>query len=128
MTVARMVYFALPDKQVWGIKAIRLTVLFVWLDVVCFLIQVGGGSILSSDDIKVVQIGQKIYMAGIGVQMGFILIFGSMTIAFYLKLRQLSGNQIKRVKILTWAMLALLILILVSPEPVGCLLVAYWSC
>jgi hypothetical protein len=128
MTVARMVYFALPDKQVWGIKAIRLTVLFVWLDVVCFLIQVGGGSILSSDDIKVVQIGQKIYMAGIGVQMGFILIFGSMTIAFYLKLRQLSGNQIKRVKILTWAMLALLILILVSPEPVGWLLVGYWSC
>lgn len=128
MTVARMVYFALPDKQVWGIKAVRLTVLFVWLDVVCFLIQVGGGSILSSDDIKVVQIGQKIYMAGIGVQMGFILIFGSMTIAFYLKLRQLSGNQIKRVKILTWAMLALLILILVSPEPVGWLLVAYWSC
>ncbi|KAM3511508.1 hypothetical protein MY11210_004866 [Beauveria gryllotalpidicola] len=63
MTVARMVYFGLPDKKIWGVRAVKLTVLFVWLDVVCFLVQLGGGLLLSNhDNANLAPIGMKVYI------------------------------------------------------------------
>ncbi|RYC80085.1 hypothetical protein BFJ63_vAg17029 [Fusarium oxysporum f. sp. narcissi] len=60
MTVARMVHLGLADKQIWNIKATKLTVLFVWIDVVCFLVQAGGGGMLSNkDEPNIARIGTK---------------------------------------------------------------------
>lgn len=115
MTVARMVYFTIPEKKIWGIRAIRLGLIFIWLDIVCFLVQGGGGSLLSNNENpKNVRLGQQIYMAGIGVQMAFILIFGGMTAYFYYRLVQLKGRHIGRMRYLIWTMLAVLTLVTVS--------------
>jgi hypothetical protein len=42
MVLGRMIYFFLPEQQVWGIKGIKLTKIFVWLDVLSFLTQAAG--------------------------------------------------------------------------------------
>ncbi|KAI5463524.1 RTA1 like protein-domain-containing protein [Mariannaea sp. PMI_226] len=115
MTVARMVYFRMPDKKIWGIRAIRLGTLFIWLDIVCFLVQAGGGSLLSGDNsAKTIRLGQKIYMLGIGIQLAFIVVFGSMACYFYFKLAKLEGHSnLGRIKYLIWTMLAVLLLVIV---------------
>ncbi|OAA60798.1 RTA1 domain protein [Cordyceps fumosorosea ARSEF 2679] len=114
MTVARMVYFGLPDKKIWGVRAVKLTVLFVWLDIICFLVQLGGGGLLSNNDnANLTRIGMKLYTAGIGLQLGFIVIFGVMTAWFYHRMRQVSrGQGMGRLRFLIWVMLAVLVLIM----------------
>ncbi|KAH6895722.1 RTA1 like protein-domain-containing protein [Thelonectria olida] len=115
MTVARMVYFRIPEKKIWGVRAIRLGTLFIWLDVVCFLVQVGGGSMLSSDNsASTIRLGQKIYMVGIGIQLAFIVLFGGMTCWFYYRLAQLEGHSnLGRIKYLIWTMITVLVLVMV---------------
>ncbi|KAF4952139.1 hypothetical protein FGADI_6935 [Fusarium gaditjirri] len=114
MAVARMVYFRMPDRKLLGIKAIRMTLLFVWLDIILFLVQGAGGSMLSSDDdMNMIRIGQKLYMAGVGLQLGVILIFIGITAFFYFKLRQLEGRSMGRMKWLILTMLTVLILIVI---------------
>ncbi|KAK5987978.1 putative lipid transporter atnI [Cladobotryum mycophilum] len=112
MAVARMIYMGLPDKKIWGIRAIKLTLLFVWLDIACFLVQLSGGALLSNNDNPdLSRIGMKLYTAGIGVQLGFIIIFGSMTVWFYRKYYLVTGGHTGRMKFLIWALLTVLVLI-----------------
>ncbi|KAH6881032.1 RTA1 like protein-domain-containing protein [Thelonectria olida] len=114
MTVARMVHFGLADKQIWNIKATKLTVLFVWIDVVCFLIQAGGGGMLSNkDEPNIARIGTKVYTAGVAIQMTFVIIFGAMTAWFYRRIHQMSRCNNGRMKGLTLVMLAVLLLIVI---------------
>ncbi|KAF5621528.1 phospholipid-translocating ATPase [Fusarium sp. NRRL 25303] len=114
MAVARMVYFRMPDRKLLGIKAIRMTLLFVWLDIILFLVQGAGGSMLSNnEDTNVIRIGQKVYMAGVGLQLAVILIFIGITVYFYFKLRQLEGRSMGRMKWLILTMLTVLILIVI---------------
>ncbi|EGX90799.1 RTA1 domain protein [Cordyceps militaris CM01] len=115
MTVARMVYYGLPEKKIWGIRAVKLTVLFVWLDIICFLVQLGGAALLSNNDnANLTSIGMKIYVAGIGLQLGFVVIFGVMTAWFYHRMRKVSrGRSMGRLRFLIWTMLAVLVLIMV---------------
>ncbi|KAJ3480818.1 hypothetical protein NLG97_g7976 [Lecanicillium saksenae] len=119
MTVARMVYFGLPEKKIWGVRAIKLTVLFVWLDIVCFIVQLGGGGMLSNNDnANLTRIGMKIYTAGIGLQLGFVVIFGVMTAWFYRRMHQVSrGGSMGRLRFLIWTLLAVLILIMDELHP-----------
>lgn len=42
MVLGRMIYFFVPEQQIWGIKGIKLTKIFVWLDVLSFVTQVAG--------------------------------------------------------------------------------------
>jgi hypothetical protein len=44
MVMGRMIYFFIPEKQIWGIKGIKIAKIFVWLDVLSFLTQVTGSS------------------------------------------------------------------------------------
>lgn len=61
MTVGRMVYFWIPEKKIWIIKATSLTQFFVWADVFVFLVQAGGGSMIGSQDApQAASIGLKI--------------------------------------------------------------------
>lgn len=114
MVGARMVYFGLPDKKIWGIPAIKLTVLFVWLDVTCFIVQLAGGAMLSSSDPKIASIAMKIYTAGVSLQLGFVTIFIVMMGSFYRLMYKTTRGQIGPLQFLIWAVLAVLGLIVVS--------------
>ena len=121
MTVARLIYFGLPDQKFWGIKAIRTTALFVCLDVVCFIVQGTGGSLLSSQgDAQLLKIGKNVYIAGMGAQLAFIILFAVMTIWFYRTLRKTSVGPLGAKGYLIWTMLAVMALIVVSIESHGC--------
>lgn len=62
MVVGRIVYFWLPDKRIWGMRATSLTRWFVWFDVIVFLIQAAGGLLLSGTETsaRVTKIGLDI--------------------------------------------------------------------
>jgi hypothetical protein len=60
MVMGRLVYYWLLSKSVWNIKARKMTKFFVWFDVFTFLVQLGGGGMLSSDDASSVSLGMKI--------------------------------------------------------------------
>ncbi|KAG5658346.1 hypothetical protein KAF25_010527 [Fusarium avenaceum] len=115
MAVARMVYVRMPGRELLGVKAIRMTLLFVCLDIFLFLVQGAGGSMLSSTDgdQNTIDIGMKVYMAGVALQLVVVLIFTGITAFFYHKLRQIEGRSIGCMKWLIWTMLAVLILIVV---------------
>ncbi|KJK80487.1 hypothetical protein H634G_04726 [Metarhizium anisopliae BRIP 53293] len=109
MTVARGVYLGLPGKKIWGIGATRLTMIFVWLDVVCFIVQGVGGSVLSGDSAAGVKnIGMRVYTAGIGLQLGFVVVFTGMTVSFYWEMRRVTGCRVGRMGWLIWTMLLVL--------------------
>lgn len=110
-----MVYLGLPEKKIWGIRATKLTLIFVWLDIVCFLVQGGGGSMLSGDSsVQLKNIGMKLYTAGIGLQLAFVVIFSGMTLWFYKKMHEATGGHVGRMAWLIWTMLLVLTMIVVS--------------
>ncbi len=113
MVGARMVYFGLPDKKIWGIPAIKLTVMFVWLDITCFIVQLAGGSLLSNTDSKLANIGMKIYTTGVSLQLGFVVVFIVMMGCFYHLVYKTTNGNIGRLRFLIWAVLAVLCLIVV---------------
>ncbi|KAK6516901.1 hypothetical protein TWF506_006785 [Arthrobotrys conoides] len=98
MVLGRMVLYYLQDKRVAGIQAKWLTVIFVWLDIIAFLVQLVGASMASfrdtgSDATEQEKIdaanGQKlglnIYMGGIGFQLFWILVFSGFSWRFRAK-------------------------------------------
>ncbi|EAW14620.1 RTA1 domain-containing protein [Aspergillus clavatus NRRL 1] len=82
MTLGRLIHFLIPDKRLGGISAKRYGLVFVWLDVLAFLVQLGGAAIssLSDTDPSIIMLGIHIYMGGIGLQELFVVIFGGLTI------------------------------------------------
>lgn len=66
MVMGRVVYFWLPRRSVWKIKARTMTKWFVWLDVITFFVQAGGGSLLDGDDAKLAKIGMNICKSCLG--------------------------------------------------------------
>ncbi|RXG46592.1 hypothetical protein VDGE_06889 [Verticillium dahliae] len=114
MTISRLVYYVLPDRSIWNLKATQLTKLFVWIDVLCFLVQAGGGSLLSGDDMEMMRIGQYIYVAGGAAQLFFIVIFCALMGRLYVRMREAQRFDLGMtlVKSLFWALLAVLIFIM----------------
>lgn len=79
MILGRMVYNYMPSSKIFNVTAWRIGQLFVGLDIVAFVVQVfGAGSTQSGGaDETSAQVlrGLHIYMAGVGAQQTFILIF-----------------------------------------------------
>jgi hypothetical protein len=122
MTVARLVYFFLPEQKVWGIRANWLTKIFVGLDIVSFLVQAGGGGLMSNQDpdsADIVRTGRHVYMGGIGLQGLFIIVFSALFWKFYLRLKEVMrdagdyGRNAWRAKALVWTIYLVLLLIMV---------------
>lgn len=107
MTVSRLIYYVHIDQKVMRIRAIVLTRIFVWLDVICFLIQAVGGSMLSGDDKKITDIGMNIYIAGISVQQAIILAFSVLTVQFFRELDE-KGRTDRPVRLTKWLVLVLI--------------------
>ncbi|KAF2171096.1 hypothetical protein M409DRAFT_19067 [Zasmidium cellare ATCC 36951] len=84
MAFARIVHFFSPTRKVWRISPSILTVIFVTLDIASFIVQIiGGGQAGPGASPEVQKQGINIYMGGIGMQEGFILIFLGLVIKFH---------------------------------------------
>ncbi|KAG9228548.1 RTA1 like protein-domain-containing protein [Amylocarpus encephaloides] len=95
MVLGRMIYFFIPEQQLWGIKGIKIAKIFVWLDVASFLTQVGGGVLITpGQDAKVLQIGINIYMGGVGFQQACILVFTAIAVKFVFSMKHLERTGI----------------------------------
>ena len=94
MVLGRMVYFLLPGKKLYGFRATRIALVFVWLDIISFMVQLTGGLMLAGSNIPLDQLklGTHIYMAGIGLQQFFIVIFFAGAIGLYLELIKLENT------------------------------------
>ena len=102
MTLGRMINFYLPEKRLAGISARRFGVIFVCLDILAFIVQLGGASLTTGQtgDNHLVMIGLHIYMGGIGLQEFFILSFVALTIHLHWKMVQMvEANEISTEKI-----------------------------
>ena len=88
MVLGRMIYFFIPAQKVYGIKGISIAKIFVWLDVLSFLTQLGGGSMIDSHNSATTQmLGIHIYMGGIGFQQFCILLFAAIAVKFFFIMR-----------------------------------------
>lgn len=123
MTVSRLVYFLLPERRIPCAPAHWLAKFFVAADVVSFLVQAAGGGMLASDDnLAAVATGQKVYMAGIGIQLLFVVVFVAVTFALARRVEVMTqGGVMKRdkagVRPLIWCIFAVLFLIVVRQRP-----------
>ncbi|KAI9034939.1 RTA1 domain-containing protein [Aspergillus affinis] len=98
MTLGRMIYYFLPHQRLAKISARRYGMLFVFLDILAFLVQVAGASMSTNDSMgqKFVMLGLHLYMGGIGLQELFILCFLGLTIKLQRKvsvLRYMEGGE-----------------------------------
>jgi hypothetical protein len=83
MVLGRMIHYFLPEQKIWGIRARKLAVWFVCADILSFLTQLGGGSMIQNgNDNNTLMLGIHIYMGGIGLQEFFILIFTTFALRF----------------------------------------------
>lgn len=92
MVMGRMIYFFVPEKQLWRIKGMQIAKIFVWLDVISFITQVAGGTMIQPNSSSMM-LGIHIYMGGIGFQEFCILIFTSIAIQFLLTMRRLERSS-----------------------------------
>lgn len=84
MVFARIVHFYSPTRKVWFLSPSILALIFVTLDIVSFVIQlVGGGMAGPGADADSQRKGLNLYMGGIGMQEGFIVLFLGLVIKFH---------------------------------------------
>ncbi|RDL37097.1 Uncharacterized protein BP5553_04530 [Venustampulla echinocandica] len=94
MVVGRMIYFFVPEQKIWGIRGIKIAKIFVWLDVLSFLTQLGGGALIQpGQDPKTLMAGIHVYMGGIGLQELFILFFTAIGIKFFLTMKKAEASM-----------------------------------
>lgn len=78
MVLGRAIHFFLPaeDDRILGLRARRITLIFVLFDIAAFLVQATGGSMTSnSEPLSTQKLGLHIYMGGVGLQLFFISVF-----------------------------------------------------
>ncbi|PGH20056.1 hypothetical protein AJ80_03706 [Polytolypa hystricis UAMH7299] len=113
MVFGRMVWFFLPEQKIAGIKALSMAKIFVWLDILAFIVQGTGGIMDSGFSAEVSRIGLRIYTAGIAAQQFFVTVFAVLLGTFFRRMLQGRGNFDKGTtwKPLTIAMFATISLI-----------------
>jgi hypothetical protein len=123
MVFARIVHFYSPTRKVWLFSPSMLALIFVTLDIVSFAIQiVGGGMAGPGASPESQKKGLDIYMGGIGMQEGFIVLFLGLVVKFHLD--QLQSERVGRVpadrmagwKWMIWALYGCLLAITIRPQ------------
>ena len=114
MTAGRLIWTYHPEKKVWGFKAIGLGKYFVWLDIISFLIQAVGGTMLSpGGSADTMKTGKDIYMTGVGIL--FIILFFALIVRFHFEVQRFGSSNARpsnrRWKWVTYALYATLSLI-----------------
>jgi hypothetical protein len=88
MVLGRAIHFFLEDDRVLGIRARRITLMFVLFDIAAFLVQATGGSLTSnSEPLTTQKLGLHIYMGGVGLQLLFICVFIALASQFQRKIQ-----------------------------------------
>ncbi|OAQ59612.1 RTA1 domain-containing protein [Pochonia chlamydosporia 170] len=94
MTFARMVHYFHPRRSILRMPASIIAIVFVFLDIASFAVQLAGGSMASPGSAPDVQ--QKalhIYMLGIGFQELIIVLFVVLCAMFQVQLSRLDGGR-----------------------------------
>lgn len=92
MVLARMIHFFLPDRRIGIFKPSLLAMIFVVLDFGSFIVQLIGGSMAGpGQDQDAMMKGVHIYMAGIGVQEFFIVLFLILAVQFHRRMHRLDA-------------------------------------
>lgn len=88
MVMGRMVYNFTPSASVLKVPAWRFGLIFVALDILAFLVQVGGALIASGSDKPEhpVMLGLHVYMGGIGFQQVCIFAFLALAVRLHRKI------------------------------------------
>jgi hypothetical protein len=137
MVMGRLVYYWLPTRSIWKVKARTMTKWFVWFDVISFFIQAGGGSLLDGDDANLANIGKNVCksspslhmdphkakatvsnlllldMGGIGLQQAFLTLFFCIMIKFNIEVRRIGIHRPTSWQTQLYALYAVLLLITV---------------
>ncbi|KAH8723180.1 RTA1 like protein-domain-containing protein [Phaeosphaeriaceae sp. PMI808] len=88
MVMARLVHMFMPDNRIFRVKGSIMAVLFVFLDILAFVVQLLGAlKATNKDDRKIVQKGRDTYTIGVILQQVFIFFFILLTIGFLRNLR-----------------------------------------
>ncbi|KAK3374765.1 RTA1 like protein-domain-containing protein [Podospora didyma] len=96
MVFARIVHFFSPTRKVWFFSPSSLALIFVTLDIISFVIQlVGGGMAGPGASADAQKRGLNIYMGGIGMQEGFIVLFLGLVVKFHRD--QLQAERVGRI-------------------------------
>lgn len=103
--------FFSPTRKVWIFSPSTLTLIFVTLDVVSFVVQlIGGGMAGPGASPESQKKGLNLYMGGIGMQEGFIVLFMGLVFKFHRDQLQaercgrLALNKIAGWRWMTWAL------------------------
>ncbi|KAL6693194.1 RTA1 like domain-containing protein [Trichoderma pleuroticola] len=84
MVVSRLIYFLHPKQTSLRIPARWLAKGFVTADIISFIVQAAGGALMADQhSTENASLGRKIYMAGVGSQLFFVLIFVVVVTSFY---------------------------------------------
>jgi hypothetical protein len=108
---ARIVNFFSPARKVWIFSPSTLALIFVTLDIVSFVVQlIGGGMAGPGASPESQRKGLDLYMGGIGMQEGFIVLFLGLVVKFHRDQLQaersgrLALNKIAGWRWMTWAL------------------------
>ena len=123
MVLARLIHYLVPNERITGVSPRWLAKIFVAADMVSFFVQAAGGSMIANDEDADVRLtGQRVYMAGIGVQLLFVVVFAGVWAVFRQRLerRMRDGRLVRRsgrsmawVRPLVWTVLGVIGLIVV---------------
>ncbi|KAG4431398.1 hypothetical protein IFR05_013109 [Cadophora sp. M221] len=112
MVLGRMVFFFLENKRLYGVKAERMALVFVLLDLASFAIQFAGGLLTISKNFQTLQTGLRIYTAGVALQEFFILCFLFLVWTFQRRLsRECEPERAGKARGLLWVVYVVLGLI-----------------
>ncbi|OCK73134.1 hypothetical protein K432DRAFT_254932, partial [Lepidopterella palustris CBS 459.81] len=117
MTVGRLIHFFHPTQRIWRIRGSSVAKYFVWADIISFLVQGTGGSMLSpGNSSSTIKLGLDVYMGGVGLQEGFILVFVGLIFKFQREMIEVERKGEIRVgrerwRGLVWVLYAVLALI-----------------
>ncbi|KAM3074580.1 hypothetical protein ACMFMG_008010 [Clarireedia jacksonii] len=107
-----MVYYYIPDRKLFRIRAERMALIFVLLDIVSFIIQIGGGLLTVSNDSDTLQNGLHIYTAGVALQEFFIFCFLYLVYTFQRRLKaECARERVVEARRLLWVIYVTLFLI-----------------
>lgn len=88
MVLGRLIDFFVPEKTIGGVYSHHIALIFVWTDVVTFIVQLAGAVMVSiPDSPRANNIGKSVYMGGVGLQQASLLSFLLLAILFHHRLR-----------------------------------------
>lgn len=100
MVLGRMVHFFMIDDRIFGVRARRITLIFVLFDITAFVVQLVGGIMTSGTDqpAHTVQLGLNIYTGGVALQLAFIAIFVCLALRFQQLLKRQGSTEQNELK------------------------------